>query len=258
MTIKDKVAIVTGAARGFGKRIAEVIVEKGGKVIVSDILDGEDVARQLNEAKGKKVAVFVKCDVSKTEDLEKTLSLAISEFGRLDILVNNAGIGGTPVWGDKDSRMLRKTIEVDLISVIDFTRLAVAYWNTLPCGENETVGVVVNVASNMAFFPASTGPAYGPAKAGVVNFTATCASLYPKIRVNAVAPNYADTDMLRRALSAGGNNLNVIKKNAVLTVDEVVDNMIRCIEDESLVGDTIKLIAGKPPLVHKQRKAAKL
>ncbi|KAJ1718586.1 hypothetical protein LPJ53_006440, partial [Coemansia erecta] len=65
MQIQDKVAVITGAARGFGKRLAEEIVARGGKVVLGDVLEeGYDVATQLNQQAGGKVAVFQRCDVS--------------------------------------------------------------------------------------------------------------------------------------------------------------------------------------------------
>ncbi|KAJ1901425.1 hypothetical protein LPJ66_000794 [Kickxella alabastrina] len=252
MHISDKVAIITGSARGFGKRLAEVIVSKGGRVVLGDILEkGYDIANELNAKSGKTVAVFQRCDVTKFSDLQALVSRATQEFGGLDIMVNNAGIGGTIPWYDSDGDSLARTIDVNLKAPLEGTRLAVRYFI-----DNNRPGCVVNVASMMAFFPTEFGPVYGATKSGIVNFTASCSTLalleHP-IRVNAVAPNFADTAMVRDSLSKSNNEL--LSMNGILTVDEVVDQMIRCIEDEALVGDSIKLLAGRPPIVHKGRKA---
>ncbi|PVU85223.1 hypothetical protein BB560_007115 [Smittium megazygosporum] len=254
MDIQGKVAIVTGGAQGIGRGMTEALIRKGAKVVISDLKDATELAEELNRKHGKKVAVFQRCDVTKSSDNSAAINRAVSEFGRFDILVNNAGVGGTKLWDDKDKIANLSTIDIDLVSVIDFTRIAVQFWNEHP----DAKGSVVNVASNMAFFPAAYGPVYGAAKAGVVHFTATCASLFPKVRVNAVAPNYADTAMFSKSTSSTDAVTKVANMNGVLTVAEVVESMIRCIEDPNLVGDTIKLIANKKPLVHKQRKAAKI
>ncbi|KAJ1956947.1 hypothetical protein EC988_001079 [Linderina pennispora] len=252
MQISGKVAVITGGSRGFGKRLAEMITDKGGKVVLGDILEvGQQVAEQLNAQHGKKVAVFQRCDVTKFSDISALVDRAVSEFGVLDIMVNNAGIGGSVPWAEDDGQALSRTIDVNLKGPIEGTRVAVRYFM-----ENARRGCVVNVSSMMGFFPAEFGPVYGATKSGVVNFTASCATLAlldQPIHVNAVAPNFADTDMGRDAKLGGDNK--IFEKNGMLTVDEVVVEMIRCIEDETLAGDTIKILAGFKPLVHKGRKA---
>ncbi|OLY82564.1 3-oxoacyl-[acyl-carrier-protein] reductase FabG, partial [Smittium mucronatum] len=154
MEIQGKVAIVTGGSQGIGKGMTEELLRRGAKVVIADVKDGSSVAG-------------------------------------FDILVNNAGVGGSDLWNDTDRTQLDRVMLIDLISVMDFSRVAVRFWNA----RGQQQSAIVNVASNMAFFPAAYGPGYGAAKAGVVHFTATCASLAPRIRVNAVAPNYADTSM---------------------------------------------------------------
>ncbi|PVU86129.1 hypothetical protein BB559_006029 [Furculomyces boomerangus] len=254
MDIKGKVAIVTGGAQGIGRGMTLALLKKGASVVVADLRDAQAMVDKINKVHGSKIAVYQRCDVSSSADCQATIDRAISEFGKFDILVNNAGIGGSYLWDEHDRRQIEKVIDVDLTSVIDFTRLSVQHWEK----DSNATGAVVNVASNMAFFPAAYGAVYGAAKAGVVHFTATCASLFPKVRVNAVAPNYADTDMFNKPASKKSDPHQIAKMNGVLSVSQVVENMIRCIEDKNLVGDTIKLIANKQPLVHKQRKAAKL
>ncbi|KAJ2856709.1 hypothetical protein J3B02_001443, partial [Coemansia erecta] len=250
--IQGKVAVITGAARGFGKRLAEVIVAKGGKVVLGDILEeGTQVAEQLNKQAKAKVAVFHHCDVRDFAQINSLVSRAIQEFGGLDIMVNNAGIGGSIIWHETNGDSISRTIDINLKAPIEGTRLAVRYFQ-----KNKRPGCVVNVASMMAFFPAEFGSLYGATKSGVVNFTASCATLArmdTPVRVNAVAPNFADTAMVKDAVYRENNAL--LEMNGILTVDEVVDQMVRCIEDEELVGDTIKLIPGKLPAVHKGRKA---
>ncbi|KAI8322770.1 15-hydroxyprostaglandin dehydrogenase [Martensiomyces pterosporus] len=252
MQVSGKVAVITGGARGFGKRLAEVLIEKGARVVLADILEeGFDVAVALNAQHGKKVAVFHTCDVRNFASLASLIPRALEEFGSFDIMVNNAGIEGSVPWTDADGEGISRTIDINLKAPIEGTRLAVKHFN-----KSKKQGCVVNVASMMAFFPMEFGPAYGATKSGVVNFTASCATLAklsPPIHVNAVAPNFADTAMIKGQLSQGNNVF--LKMNGILTVDEVVKEMVRCVEDESLAGDTIKLLAGHQPLVHNGRKA---
>ncbi|KAJ2025099.1 hypothetical protein GGI06_000718 [Coemansia sp. S85] len=250
MLILDKVAVITGGARGFGKRLAEMIVERGGKVVLGDILDseGHSVAQALNAQYKRKVSVYQHCDVGSFGDIQALIDRAVTEYGVLDILVNNAGIGGSVPWFESDGGSLSRTIDINLKAPIEGTRLAVKYFI-----ENGRPGCVVNVASMMAFFPVEFGPVYGATKSGVVNFTASCATLAlmePPIRVNAVAPNFADTAMARDVPRNG-----LLAMNGILTVDEVVLQMIRCIEDDGLAGDSIKMLPGRLPLLHNGRKA---
>ncbi|KAJ2357824.1 hypothetical protein IWW50_000676 [Coemansia erecta] len=251
MRIEDKVAVITGAASGFGKRLAEIIVENGGKVVLGDILDeGAELANELNRRDGDTVAVFQKCDVCNMADIEALIARAVDEFGVLDIMVNNAGIVGSLLWTDMDSSSHSRVIDINLKAPIEGTRLAVKYFT-----ENGIPGCVVNVSSMMAFFPTEYGPVYGATKSGLVNFTASCstlAQLNPPIRVNAIAPNYANTGFIRNPLLDGND---VLKTTNLLTIDDVVAQMLRCITDERLAGDTIKIMHGLPPQLNKGRKA---
>ncbi|KAJ2489816.1 hypothetical protein IWW37_003660 [Coemansia sp. RSA 2050] len=253
MLILDKIAVITGGARGFGKRLAEMIVERGGKVVLGDILDseGHSVSQALNAQYKGKVSVYQHCDVGSFDDIQALIDRAITEYGVLDILVNNAGIGGSVPWFENDGTSLSRTIDINLKAPIEGTRLAVKYFI-----ENGRQGCVVNVASMMAFFPVEFGPVYGATKSGIANFTASCATLAlmdPPIRVNAVAPNFADTAMVRDVVPRDNNG--VLNMNGILTVDEVVLQMIRCIEDDELAGDSIKMLPGRLPLLHNGRKA---
>ncbi|KAJ1805757.1 hypothetical protein LPJ77_004035 [Coemansia sp. RSA 2523] len=247
MRIEDKVAVITGGARGFGKRLAELIVDNGGKVVLGDILDeGALVARELNRRDSETVAVFQKCDVSNLSDIDALIKRAIDEFGILDIMVNNAGVVGSLLWTD-NSTSYEQVIDINLKAPIEGTRLAVKYFL-----ETGIPGCVVNVASMMAFYPMEYGPVYGATKSALVNFTASCATLAqlnPPIRVNAIAPNFANTNMVHSPI------LDSVHKQKLLDVDEVVVQMIRCIEDERLAGDTIKIMQGMPPVLNKGRKA---
>ena len=88
MRLRDKVAVITGAASGFGKGIAELFVNEGAKIVVAD-LNGEG-ARSVAENIGDQ-AVAVQCDVARKADVQSMIETAVSSFGGLDILVNNAG-----------------------------------------------------------------------------------------------------------------------------------------------------------------------
>jgi 15-hydroxyprostaglandin dehydrogenase (NAD) len=124
MEIADKIAVVSGGGSGIGRAAVLALVVRGARVIVADI--DEDAGRQtVDLATGKSgTAVFVRCDVTKTEDLARACACAVEHFGRLDIAFNNAGIGGEDLFA-ADPGDWARVIEVDLTAVIDATRIAV-------------------------------------------------------------------------------------------------------------------------------------
>ncbi|KAI9474428.1 hypothetical protein LPJ78_005411 [Coemansia sp. RSA 989] len=252
MNISNKVAVVTGSARGIGKRIVEVLAEKGAKVVVTDILEqGANVASKLNEGRGK-VAVFHKCDVGDTASVQEVFARAVQEFGAVDIWVNNAGVGGTMPWLDPDHTSLSRTLDINLKAPIEGTRLAVRYMLA-----NNRPGCIINIASISAFHPIEFAPVYSAAKAGLVSFTSTCGTLAqgsPSIRVNAIAQAFVDTNIVRDGVPEMARQ--IMRQAGEVSADKVANEVVRCIEDESLAGDTIKLVSDKiPGVVHDAPKA---
>jgi NAD(P)-dependent dehydrogenase (short-subunit alcohol dehydrogenase family) len=90
MRLKEKVAIITGAARGIGKAFALGFAREGAKIVIADILDGEDGVKQIQAAGGQ--AIFVKTDVTSWDQCNALAEAAKKRFGTIDILVNNAGL----------------------------------------------------------------------------------------------------------------------------------------------------------------------
>ncbi|KAJ2665532.1 hypothetical protein IW148_001654 [Coemansia sp. RSA 1199] len=247
MQIQGKIAVVTGSARGIGRKIAETLVAKGAKVVVTDILQsGHLVARELNDQAGTQVAVFEQCDVSDTPSIQRLIDRAIHEFGGLDILVNNAGVGGTLPWADQDSSSLSCTIDINLKAPIEGTRVAVQYM-----AAHRREGCIVNIASIAAFHALEFTPVYTATKAALVSFTASCSTLAttdPRIRVNAIAQGYVDTDIVHTNVPDAVNK--ILRAPGEIPIEKVVDGVVRCIEDETLAGNTIKITSGALGVVH--------
>lgn len=200
MRLQEKVAVVTGAASGMGKAIAELYAKEGAKVIVADLnLEGaENVVEGITSNGG--IAKAVKVNVAKLEDIENMIDTAVSEYGTLDILVNNAGImdGFEPV-GDITDEKWDLIFDVNTKGVMRATRKA------LPIFLGKGKGVIVNTASTGGLNGAHAGAAYGASKHAVVGMTKNTGFMYANkgIRCNAIAPGAVETN-----ISSSMNNVN--------------------------------------------------
>ena len=187
-SLKERVAIVTGASRGIGLGIAAELVRRGAKVCVTARRE-EALTAAVAELGGPDVAIAVPGKADDADHQAETVARAIEVFGRLDMLVNNAGIN--PVYGpviDTDPGAAAKILAVNVLAPLAWTRRARDAW----LGEHG--GSVVNVAS-VAGLRASPGIGlYGVSKAALIRLTAELAvELGPRIRVNAVAPAVVKT-----------------------------------------------------------------
>jgi 3-oxoacyl-[acyl-carrier protein] reductase len=191
MELKNKVAIVTGAAQGIGKVIALFLARKGAAVVVCDInLEiAEKTAREIEGGGGRCLAL--KSDVSNYEEAEKIVKEAVAQLGSLDILVNNAGI-------TKDNVLLRmkddqwdQVMAVNLKGTFNFTKAAVRVML------RQKRGSIVNIASITGLMGNAGQSNYSASKAGVIGFTKAVAREYADrgIKVNAVAPGFITTAM---------------------------------------------------------------
>ncbi|CAG8527920.1 8721_t:CDS:2 [Ambispora gerdemannii] len=237
MPLKNKVLIITGSANGFGAALSRRVVREGAKAVLGDIdqKGGEAIEVELNN-NNKKNVKFVICDVQKRADLIKLFETAEKEFGGVDILINNAGISRIPDLYD-GSETWKQIISVNLNGVIEGTQLSFPYF------KKRGGGVIVNVASMAGIQPYYVGlfPAYGASKAGVIAFTRALHGLKQtaNIRVNAVAPIFSDTKLLREGLEASKMFRQQVESAGTVTVEEVVTAIVHCIENESLVGEVV-------------------
>ncbi|OGP65804.1 MAG: 3-oxoacyl-[acyl-carrier-protein] reductase [Deltaproteobacteria bacterium RBG_13_53_10] len=191
MALKDKVALVTGAAQGIGKAIALLLAREGADVVISDINieKAEETAREI-EAMGRK-AVAVKVNVASLGDVEKMVQSVLDRFGRIDILVNNAGIA-------RDKLILRMAeedwdavIDINLKGTFNCTKAVVKHMS------KQRSGKIVNIASVVGEMGNAGQANYSASKAGVIGLTKTIAREFAQrgINVNAIAPGYIETPM---------------------------------------------------------------
>jgi NAD(P)-dependent dehydrogenase (short-subunit alcohol dehydrogenase family) len=192
--LQDQVAVVTGAGNGIGRGIAKALAAAGAAVVVGDTLsdDGHRTVAEITEAGGQ--ARFVEADVSRVEDAEQLVKVALDEFGKLDVLVNNAGVGGARGRvHELDPDAFDRVIAVNLRGTFLCSRAA------LPQLMGRE-GRIVNIASTYGVIAAPEAAAYCASKAGIINLTRQMAIDYGPdgVRVNAVCPGYIDTGLGRR------------------------------------------------------------
>lgn len=191
MKLKNKVALVTGSSRGIGKAIALAFAKEGAKVVINYLHSQEEAERVTDEI--KKVgseAVAIKADVSNQTQVMNMVELVLKRFGAIDILVNNAGVVFDKHFSKRTLEEWNRTLGVNLTG----TFLCSKY-----CAPHllKRKGTVINISSNNAFNAFSTESMdYDATKAGIVVLTKDFAKeLAPKVRVNAVAPGWVDTEM---------------------------------------------------------------
>ncbi|KAJ3104749.1 hypothetical protein HDU97_008928 [Phlyctochytrium planicorne] len=251
--VNGKVALITGSASGFGLALAERLASKGSKIVASDVnqKDGQAAVDALNSKYGKGTATFVRCDVSKPEELEALFKNGVKTFGRLDIVVNNAGIGENPKFFDEPGMKWKKVIDINFTAVVHGTDLAISQFlkqtpvTTTP--RPSTVGVIVNTASLSGFLPSWTIPLYGATKHGVVGLTRSLGHPFYNdtgIRVNAVAPAFVLTGLTKAMFDGDGDSSTqeVFKKVGTIPVETVIDSFISTIEDEDKAGKSLLLV----------------
>lgn len=195
-SLKNKVALVTGARRGMGKAHALALVAQGAKVAITDIdlAECEAVAKEISSSE----AACFKMDVSDKEEVDAVFDEVIKKFGRLDILVNNAGIFNPKAFLEITESEWEKTIDINLKGqFLCAQRAAKEMAKNNPPG-----GKIINIssiASGQTGIGIEWGAHYTASKGGIIGMTETLAiELAPLgINVNAIAPGAIDTPMLR-------------------------------------------------------------
>ncbi|MES0874664.1 glucose 1-dehydrogenase [Sinimarinibacterium thermocellulolyticum] len=186
--LKDKVAIITGGARGMGAATARLFVAEGAKVVIGDLLDaeGDALAAELGEA-----ARFVHHDVTSEVSWQRLIDATLSAFGAIDVLVNNAGILMFKTIAETTRDDFARVLDVNLIGCFLGTKLVGA--NMVARGK----GSIVNISSVDGMKAANGLSAYNASKWAVRGFTKAAAMEFGHkgVRVNSVHPGGIDTAM---------------------------------------------------------------
>jgi 3-oxoacyl-[acyl-carrier protein] reductase len=228
--LKDKVAIVTGAASGFGEGIAKRFAEEGARVVVADInvRGAERVAREIGAG-----AVALQTDVGLAIEFDEMVEVALRSFGRIDVMVNNAGFthrSGALTEVDEET--------FDLITAVNMKAVYHAVRRVVPIMEKQGGGVILTTASTagsrprpgLTWFNASKGWAIAATKSMAVE-------LAPRnIRVNCICPFAGDTAMLPKMLASGASRdalLDTIPMRRLATPLDVANAALYLASDEA-------------------------
>lgn len=190
MRLKDKVAIITGAASGFGEGMAKRFAEEGAKIVVADLNDkgAARVAKDIGKA-----AIWTQTDVSQRAEIDEMVKAATDAFGRVDIMVNNAG------FSHRNASMLTVEEETfDLITAVNMKAIYHAAMAVVPIMEKQGGGVIINTASTAGLRPRPGLTWYNASKGWVITATKSMAvELAPKnVRVNCLCPVAGETALL--------------------------------------------------------------
>lgn len=225
--LQNKVAIVTGAARGNGKGIARAMAKAGATVVLWDILPSvAETAKNMSTSGQRAVSYIV--DITDVYRINQVVNEIIQEFERVDILVNNAGIGIFSPFVETTEKLRDKIFDVNLKGPWNCTKAV------MPVMITQKYGKVINIASVTG--PRVSAPgltAYSAAKAGLCGFTRALALEVAGfgITVNAILPGFVDTPMLRGASKdLGIDEADLVKMLAASvpmkrlgTIDEIGD-----------------------------------
>ena len=248
MTTQPQVAAITGGASGIGWALAQTFADAGYSVCVLD-LDGKASADRAGELAGPARGTHAGygCDVADAQQVDRAFEAIAAQFGRLDVLVNNAGIAGSQEPStEQDMAYFDKITQVIINGTFLCSRAA--YHPMAKQGG----GSIVNVGSVAGLVGLRRRNAYGAAKAGVHSMTRSLACEWAPmgIRVNAVAPGYIATPLVRKLVDRGSIDEDLLARRIPMarlgTPEEVADAILFLASDKAryITGSVLSVDGG--------------
>ncbi|MEW6506779.1 MAG: beta-ketoacyl-ACP reductase [Bacteroidota bacterium] len=227
--LENKIAVVTGGAQGIGKATVTKFIDEGASVVIWDIDDnkGNLLANELS-SKGK--AVYMKVNVAKFDEVEKSALSVIAQFERIDILVNNAGILRDATLAKMTPEQWQQVIDVNLTGVFNCTKCVA------PFMIEKQYGRIINATSVVGIYGNFGQTNYVATKSGVIGITKVWARELGRkgINVNAIAPGFIATEMVE---SMPEKIINMIKEKTPLgrlgTPEDIANGYLFLASDEA-------------------------
>lgn len=202
MKLKDRVAIVTGAAQGIGAACARALAEAGAKVVVSDLneIGGTQVVKDIAAAGG--YALFHRADVGEKTDCQALVEFAVQHFGRLDVLVNNAGIVHAADFLELEEEDFDRVLRVNLKGAFLCAQAAARHMVLQPARAEGGRGVVINMSSVNGVLAIANQVPYTVSKGGMNQLTKVMSLSLARhgIRVMGIGPGSIATELLKTAV----------------------------------------------------------
>ncbi len=247
MRLKNKVAVITGAANGIGLAISEAFAKEGAMVIAGDIDEKKCSMEADRMGAGGAVVRAIRCDVGIMEDVGRLILAAIDEFRRIDILVNNAAVSIRGNIMEMPEADWDKLMNINLKSIYRTTKL------TLPHMVKQRSGSVINIASTQAFRSWQDWTAYAGAKGAILSITNQLAGQFGEcnVRFNSISPGAILTPMNEQRAKEEGPDY--LAKSAAMhavkrmgTPHEVAMTAVFLASDEAgfITGEDIKVDGG--------------
>ncbi len=238
-SLENRVAFVTGAASGLGLQIAEDLAGEGARVCLADLNGtGAEAAAAGIAGRGGQ-ALGVRCDVTREAELTRAIDEAVAAWGRLDILVNNAGLQFVSPLEEFPTEKFELLVRVMLMAPFIATKRA------FPLMKRERYGRIVNMASINGLVGFAGKAAYNSAKHGLIGLTRVAAleGATHGITVNALAPGYVDTPLVR-------NQLGDLARTRGVPLEKVLEEVIyplvpirRLLQVDEVVGYALYLLS---------------
>jgi NAD(P)-dependent dehydrogenase (short-subunit alcohol dehydrogenase family) len=249
LKLKNRTAIITGAARGIGLSCAERFVAEGANVVIADVLD------DIGKAEAKRLgATYLHCDVSSSSDVKATVAAVVTQFGGVDILMNNAAVNLSGDFLEMSEADYDRVLDINLKG--SFLMLqACAREMVKQVAAGKPPGTIINMSSVNDTLAIPTIVSYCIAKGGVSQLTrATSISLAPHgIRVNAIGPGSIMTSMLQSVVNDKAAMARVMSRTPMGRVgepSEIASIAVFLASDDSsyVTGQTIYADGGRMPL----------
>ena len=253
MVLKDRVAIITGGARGMGRAIALRFAREGCSSVIADLLDKEGEKTVADVKKAGKDAIYVRCDVTDSAKVKEMVAKAIVKFKKVDIMVNCAGIGKPPKLINDISEE-----EYDKVVAVNMKSIFLCFQAIAPHMKANKYGKIIIISSLAGISPSPFAIHYAAAKAGAKHLSDCFALEMAKynVTVNAILPGMIRTDMTHdfappmiKDLDAFmGEMAKGIPLGREGTVEDIASAALFLASDESsyITGDSIRVGGGMP------------